>query len=859
MTKSISLTSVMKKTLKEATEKFEANLCCDEHITAQQTLNPVTVTNHGHFINDRNTVVRSEMYMTYPFMLWDPLSQYKTLFINKLICPLCSDNKDLSNALFRSGEWYNGRLARLNPRVIFDIHTCILLVSAVYKCSKGHEITACHPDVLHVLKGRTEVPFFLTHRHRFTLELANIVEELIDNGLSFEQVEDTIRKQYKSIHNRFEASFWRDLALSKTFGVFYEESDMFFPAFSSQSFPHPSATILIDVFLKRFLQNEYVYRDSMNLLNAKWITCDHTFKSVCNIGYTRSEDGKWINQYTSVFCVLNENGEVIHWQFTSSEGFEELRGLFTDIKHKSENDPLSIICIDNCCKWDNLLKEIFPQTLIKQDLFHAVQRFCKTLRKKNPFYRELSQDYGKIFRHFKDTGDERKMETPNIKTLLENLCKFLKKWEDREHGGIKILTKDQIDAIAKIRNHIVKGCLSGIPAHCSTSLNERLHKDMNKLLSKNRIGVQLAFAKFSRYFFRHNQKRSEKHTIESLQAKKLNDFCKGKVNSNQVDITCFGIKPKCKSSDSLFHTQTVSPPTSLNKLTMNELNDASKSIAEVLEKEKYINVNVDTAGTDSFKSQEDINTCVTILQHGLTIFKVMSTVKELWSSKSINLLKIPFIFEYTRNILSPDSPNKRSAASRSIDEHDRLHNIASSFGFDIVQTMGDGDCFFTSVSFQLLQILSSDQCPTQHRSFLHSLGITSDLAVNDLSRRLRELVVNEWILNQNEYRSFFGNIDLQSETERFRRSGEFAGSLGDALPMGMANILNMPLIILTTVHNMPIISVVPRISLNNPTAIYLSYMQQGPGHYDAVVAQGDNLGEQAIKKNNEIKTSEKTG
>ena len=116
-----------------------------------------------------------------------------------------------------------------------------------------------------------------------------------------------------------------------------------------------------------------------------------------------------------------------------------------------------------------------------------------------------------------------------------------------------------------------------------------------------------------------------------------------------------------------------------------------------------------------------------------------------------------------RNILSPDSPNKRSAASRSIDEHDRLHNIASSFGFDIVQTMGDGNCFFTSVSFQLLQILSSDQCPTQHCSFLHSLGITSDLAVNDLSRRLRELVVNEWIVNQNEYRSFFGNIDLQSE------------------------------------------------------------------------------------------------
>jgi hypothetical protein len=114
---------------------------------------------------------------------------------------------------------------------------------------------------------------------------------------------------------------------------------------------------------------------------------------------------------------------------------------------------------------------------------------------------------------------------------------------------------------------------------------------------------------------------------------------------------------------------------------------------------------------------------------------------------------------------------------------------------------------------------------------LNALRITSDVALDKLSHILRELVVNEWIVNQNDYREFFQDIDLECEIERFRRSGEFAGALGDALPMGMANVLNMPILILTTVHNMPIVSVAPR-SSNNPGVIWLSYNQQGPGHYD---------------------------
>ena len=89
---------------------------------------------------------------------------------------------------------------------------------------------------------------------------------------------------------------------------------------------------------------------------------DHTFKSACNIGYKRAGNSAWINQYNSIFCILNERGEIINWQFTKSEGFDEVKGLFMDIKEHSEGNGLNLICIDNCCKWSSFNRH-FPRCL----------------------------------------------------------------------------------------------------------------------------------------------------------------------------------------------------------------------------------------------------------------------------------------------------------------------------------------------------------------------------------------------------------------------------------------------------------------------------------------------------------------
>ena len=88
----------------------------------------------------------------------------------------------------------------------------------------------------------------------------------------------------------------------------------------------------------------------INLSIRKSICLDHTFKMASNIGYLRP-DGRWVTQYGSVFMVLNEEGEVVTWQFTNSTSIDEVQSLLCSLKERtkvSEDSHLTIY-VDNCC------------------------------------------------------------------------------------------------------------------------------------------------------------------------------------------------------------------------------------------------------------------------------------------------------------------------------------------------------------------------------------------------------------------------------------------------------------------------------------------------------------------------------
>ena len=74
--------------------------------------------------------------------------------------------------------------------------------------------------------------------------------------------------------------------------------------------------------------------------------------------------------------------------------------------------------------------------------------------------------------------------------------------------------------------------------------------------------------------------------------------------------------------------------------------------------------------------------------------------------------------------------------------------------------------------------------------FLGSIGISFDAPVRELADTLRALIVEEWTGPfLEEYQQFFDGLYIQEEAVEFSKRGHFSRSLGDAMPLAMANVL----------------------------------------------------------------------
>ena len=149
--------------------------------------------------------------------------------------------------------------------------------------------------------------------------------------------------------------------------------------------------------------------------------------------------------------------------------------------------------------------------------------------------------------------------------------------------------------------------------------------------------------------------------------------------------------------------------------------------------------------------------------------------------------------------------------------------------------LGTVTAFFHAVSFQLLKLLKGENGQSIQNG-LRALGISSEQSLATNAEVLRQRVVDEWqgpFID--EYQQFFNEseMDVYTEAEKFRRNGEFCRPLGDAMPLAMANVLQLPIVLITSAQNMPIVTVTPR-SIICETSIILAYTQRGAGHYDAI-------------------------
>ena len=65
---------------------------------------------------------------------------------------------------------------------------------------------------------------------------------------------------------------------------------------------------------------------------------------------------------------------------------------------------------------------------MKLDIFHACQRVIRFLPNKHILKSQFAKEFGLIFREKDDLGEQRLKNTPDERTIDENLDDFLKKW-----------------------------------------------------------------------------------------------------------------------------------------------------------------------------------------------------------------------------------------------------------------------------------------------------------------------------------------------------------------------------------------------------------------------------------------------
>ena len=95
-----------------------------------------------------------------------------------------------------TNSWKYGQSKGLEPRILHDIDHTILLVSAVWFCDNGHQISSIDSRVLQVVKVKTGFqPFILLHKTGFTSAFITTVIELIQEGNSFSSVERIVKRK----------------------------------------------------------------------------------------------------------------------------------------------------------------------------------------------------------------------------------------------------------------------------------------------------------------------------------------------------------------------------------------------------------------------------------------------------------------------------------------------------------------------------------------------------------------------------------------------------------------------------------------------------------------------------------------
>ena len=496
---------------------------------------------------------------------------------------------------------------------------------------------------------------------------------------------------------------------------------------------------------------------------------------------------------------MNQCGQVLTWKLTKSVAFTNIEDGLLKLKKRLDGQGRVVheFYVDICCSWRSKLQEVFgPDLKVYLDLFHAVKRVSSTISKRHPLHYQCTRALSMVFRQPTDHGNVRTKPTPPPTIMLQNMKCFVQQWQDQTSvDGRKVFspaTRKEIDNLCK---HIEKGCLSDIQPGRGTNRNEALHKSLNAYMKASRYGVELAYMLLTTAFFNHNEKIAAQGTKRSC---KLILEHEDDLRSKRLLDECFGIPPVHQSA-----TKSVSDSTiklSIDKSSYHDL--------------LYRFTSADISTTSLIKD------AMAILLQALSWYTVHSTMSKCTSTATMQCTDMPFTkekfgFSCSTNL---DTGGKEAHAQR-------LSDVLTSWNFRKVEVPGDGNCLFTAVALHLQSVSEVPESPLN--SIMERLGINRSDSIHRIVELLRQAVVAEWLGEySHEYTSFLAPAQLEREAERFLLSGEFSGDLGDLVVTALSNVLHSPIILFTSIDNLPLLVVTPTNTImENPQPIHLTFTQ----------------------------------
>ena len=248
--------------------------------------------------------------------------------------------------------------------------------------------------------------------------------------------------------------------------------------------------------------------------------------------------------------------------------------------------------------------------------------------------------------------------------------------------------------------------------------------------------------------------------------------------------------------------------------------------------------------TESFATIDDVcseKVAEGILKAAKGIYDIISSLTENVLDRSFNaddlllLNNIPagLTMCYTEEIEDEDDQ-----CDPTVMEHvQSLSRNLGRFNLTTDAVPKNGDCAFRSIARMLSSVC--DQKRPEISSHLNSIGLCRSEDEDTIT--LRNLFVDEILKCDEEILAFFpeqSKEEITTKALQFRRQGVFDTAIGDLVMRVCAQLLRLPIMVVTSLNSLPCVPFIPTNPLSS-RPIYVAFHYYGAGHYDSTRSLGN--------------------